>query len=237
MYVKASFLIGACFAFVAGNGAQAHVATISGAYDEDEYDTAELIYNNSTNYDFTNAQMVLTPYQPGTLDYSQAPEAISLGTISANTNDEVIWGNFPSAGPLSNYDFDDDWGNSAAGNPACVLPTPYCALVGNFSVAFTATWANPAYNDGAGIEISALFSPTTNATGGFVGWEGLDPNGFSESVYDDHNGSITGTLAYIDVGPPMSGVPEPATWAMSLIGFGAVGFALRGRKKAAAFTA
>ena len=30
----------------------------------------------------------------------------------------------------------------------------------------------------------------------------------------------------------VSAVPEPATWAMMLIGFGAIGFALRGRKEA-----
>jgi hypothetical protein len=36
--------------------------------------------------------------------------------------------------------------------------------------------------------------------------------------------SLTGTLA----------VPEPATWVMMLIGFGAVGFMLRGRKQAGA---
>jgi hypothetical protein len=29
--------------------------------------------------------------------------------------------------------------------------------------------------------------------------------------------------------PPPPGVPEPATWAMMLLGFGAIGFALRRR--------
>jgi hypothetical protein len=225
--MKVFLALAAAGSLVIAIPAQAHVATISGGYDQDAYDTPELKINNSTNYDFTNAQMVLTPYQPGQLDSSTPPQTVSLGTISANTINSVIWGN---AGPLFAYDWDDNWGNAAAGNSACVQPYPFCAHVGNFKVTFTATWANPAYNGGAGIEISSVFSPTTNATGGFVGWEGLDPTGLSETVYDAHTGSITGTLAYIDVGPPTSAVPEPSTWAMMILGFAGIGFMAYRRK-------
>jgi hypothetical protein len=35
--------------------------------------------------------------------------------------------------------------------------------------------------------------------------------------------------------PPMPGVPEPATWAMMLIGFGAMGTMLRRRRRAVLF--
>jgi len=31
--------------------------------------------------------------------------------------------------------------------------------------------------------------------------------------------------------PVSAGVPEPATWAMMLLGFGAIGFAMRRRRK------
>lgn len=37
--------------------------------------------------------------------------------------------------------------------------------------------------------------------------------------------------------PPVTGVPEPAIWAMLLVGFGGLGVALRGHRKAAAATA
>jgi hypothetical protein len=220
--------LGAVLALSAAGGASAHVATISGGYDEDSYDTAELIFNNSTGFDFTNAQMVLTPYQAGTDDYSTAPQTVSLGTISASSNDKVIWG---SSGPFFDNDFDDHWGNNISpsfvdsAGYQCTQPYPFCTFVGNFKVTFTAIWANPAYNGGAGTVISSVFSPTTNATGGFVGWEGLDPDGLSETVFDAHSGAITGTLAYIDVGSP--GVPEPATWALMLIGAGGIGCMLR----------
>jgi len=234
MNSRLGFSTAAALAIVAAGGASAHVATISGGYDLDSYDTAELIFNNSTGYDFTGAQMVLTPYQPGTDDYNTPAQTVALGTMSAGVNTNVIWGN---AGPFFSNDFDDQWGNNLAGNPACVQPYPFCTLVGNFKVTFTALWANPAYNGGAGVEISSVFSPTTNATGGFVGWEGLDPSGLAETVYDAHNGSITGTLAYIDVGPPNNGVPEPTGWALMLLGLGGVGYAARHKSRTAAATA
>ena len=43
---------------------------------------------------------------------------------------------------------------------------------------------------------------------------------------------VTGTAT--GVVPPPSGVPEPATWAMMMLGFGAMGFALRRRQKVSA---
>lgn len=42
------------------------------------------------------------------------------------------------------------------------------------------------------------------------------------------NPSVTGTLT---ISNPTSGVPEPATWAMMLLGFGAVGGAMRRRRQ------
>ncbi len=45
------------------------VATIQGAYDYSGYDTPELDFMNTSGGDFINAQMVLTGYQPGTLNY------------------------------------------------------------------------------------------------------------------------------------------------------------------------
>jgi LPXTG-motif cell wall-anchored protein len=62
---------------------------------------------------------------------------------------------------------------------------------------------------------SGTFLPShTNATGGFVGWEGLDPNGFSENpLYDVHTGSLTDTLTNISLGTPPTAVPGPIVGA------------------------
>jgi hypothetical protein len=46
------------------------------------------------------------------------------------------------------------------------------------------------------------------------------------NCYADNGGGFTATLA-LATGLPAGGVPEPGTWAMMLLGFGAIGFALR----------
>lgn len=59
------------------------------------------------------------------------------------------------------------------------------------------------------------------------------------------NGNITGTggngidmLVYAEAGLPIAGgIPEPATWIMFLLGFGAIGWALRSRRSRMATTA
>jgi hypothetical protein len=53
-----------------------------------------------------------------------------------------------------------------------------------------------------------------------VGWEGIDPSGWSENpLYDVHTGSLSGVLANIYVGTPPS-VPEPGV--LGMFGFGAL---------------
>lgn len=200
------------------------VSTIDGGYNIDVYDTPELKISNTTAYDFTNAKMVLTGYQAGTASYGLT-QTVGLGTIGSSSVDSVVWG---SGGPLFSYDYDDQWGNAQAGNPLCVQPYPFCASVGNFRVTFTATWNNPAYGS-SGTLVSSVFTPANNASGGFVGWEGLNPAGLSETVYDDHVASPRGVLANIYIGAPTTGVPEPVTWAMMVAGFALTGIAARRR--------
>jgi hypothetical protein len=229
-------------AIASGAHATTTVATISGCYDCGVFDTPSLIFNNTSGGDLTNAQMVLTGYQGAN---NGITTTVSLGTIAAGTSPQFFWGSLPGApsgttpGNLTAYDYDDEYiGTSQIINdPTCggggCAPgggQQWYAQVGNFTVTFTAVISGGPFN---GQPVFSVFSPTTNATGGFVGWEGLDPNGFSENpLYDVHNGSITGTLANINLGtPPVGGVPEPATWAMMLLGFAGLGFAFRSSRR------
>ena len=54
---------------------------------------------------------------------------------------------------------------------------------------------------------------------------------FDSNAYDDTPGAYQITLTGVTFGPAaVAGVPEPATWAMMVMGFGAIGAGLRGRK-------
>ena len=76
----------------------------------------------------------------------------------------------------------------------------------------------------------------------------LDPNGANRFAFQALNGETITNLAYNIVGGTADGlrqvriastaagvppVPEPATWMMMLLGFGAAGFALRRRRRPA----
>jgi hypothetical protein len=167
---------------------------------------------------------------------------VNLGTIAAGDTNFTWGGTFALPGVssatvphnLTAYDYDDEWGNSPPGytNPGCTVTTGLCSLVGNFSLTFTATISGGAFD---GSPVFSVFSPHSNHTGGFVGFEGLDPTGLSETSFDAHVGSVTGTLATIDIGvPPPPGVPEPASWGLMILGFFGLGGLVRGRKTAAA---
>ncbi len=216
------------------------VATISGCYDCGVFDTPSLIFNNSTGGTLTNAQMVLTGYQG---QNNGLTATVNLGTLATGST-QFFWGSLPGApsgttpGNLTAYDYDDQYiGTSAiindptCGGGGCASGggSQWYAKVGNFSVTFTAIVSGGAFD---GKAVFSVFSPTSNATGGFVGWEGLDENGFSESpLYDVHTGIVTGDLANIDLGvPPVGGVPEPSTWAMMILGLAGVGFMAYRRK-------
>lgn len=187
------------------------VATISGAYDACAFDTPCLVFHNTTGFDFTNVQMVLKGYGAGTLNNGLS-QTVSLADMAASTDTNVVWLAGGSAGQFFIYDYDDSYGFQATCPFPGAVNAGLCAQVGNFSVTFTAMWNSQ--------PIFSVFSPTTNASGGFVGWEGIDPNGWSENpLYDVHTGSLEGVLANIYVGTPPS-VPEPG--ALGMFGLGAL---------------
>ena len=233
--VFSALAVSGLFALQPSARADTVVATISGCYDcLGQYDTPVLVINNTSDGSFINAQMVLTGYQADNLGQTNT---VPLGTLGAGSTTQLTWGSLPGGvpsyvytpGALTVNDYDDEYlgtnkiiNDSTCGGGGCVNGggSQWYAKVGNFSVTFTAQVSGGLYN---GQSVYSVFSPNTNATGGFVGWEGLDPSGYSEQpAYDVHSGVVTGDLANISLGVPP--VPEVATWAMMILGFAGVGF-------------
>jgi hypothetical protein len=87
-------------------------------------------------------------------------------------------------------------------------------------------FANSGYNPGSPIpsSLSLMFSVTSDTAGSWASY--ASPDFKIDWVGSKKNYDLV-SLAI----PVNSGVPEPATWAMMLVGFGGIGMAMRRRRK------
>lgn len=171
---------------------------------------------------FANQQ---TPTAIGTLTAGQSYSVTATGTADLCAGCSA--GNLifaPDGTPVSatgayagfnpsGKDYDVSIGTSAYGiGGAGKL---YGALLGTFTA--TPTSAADYFTIGSGITLTADSDKTLYAV-------------INDSFFPNNSGSYSVSLS---LSPPASAVPEPATWAMMLVGFGAVGASMRVRKTSA----
>lgn len=217
----------------AAHATPVQVGTVNGFYDVDLYDTPSIhITNTDSTFSFTDVVLTLTGYQGQNngLVQSRLIGNVGPGATEIYTWTEGYGGTIQ--GDLFSYDYDDS-GKSPSPSQCDVsdpISAGLCADVGNFYVTLTAMFDGmPIYSqfgpDPCNPSGVAPFSTCNgNVPGTFIGWEGLDPAGYSETSYDSHSdGGPSGVLANIYIGTPPTPVPEPGTLSLlALGGFGMI---------------
>ena len=178
-----------------GAGAVSYLATIDAAYFEGG-GGAFLTFNNTSSFDISDLQLL-------SVGGAYAGESVDLGPVAAGDLSLALFG-----GPFFTAfagDYDDDG----------VLYDTHGQPIGTV-YQYSAAYGGQTF-------LSHRFSPSQNATGGYVDFLGLKHD-------QDFDAILVSTLR---IRPGVAGaVPEPAAWTLMLLGFGAVGGVARRRRPA-----
>ncbi len=169
--------------------------------------------------------------------------------LSANSTvtgvDFAAWES--TAGDLSGVDWEIDSGNPLSGGPFSVLAsgtagTSVVADLGGNGYGYDVS--NNTFSTGS-VNLAAgtywlMLSNATNGSGDPVYWDQGDgpseawENSVGKLPGDGNpcSGACTGSETFQILGS--GGVPEPATWALMLVGFAGLGAAIRSRRQTAA---
>ena len=178
-------------------------------------------------------------------DYYQIYNASAFsGLTSFNTINFFDWAPGPGPVILGNYVIDFATTTAAIGS---VFPVGPLANLGSF---FSGSLSGPSTAGVFSINGSVYnYNPTDGNLVMHVvaSNQALVPNGSGNGYFQaDYTGSDTTRAVSLSSGPEYNGtgalvtefvtsggVPEPATWAMMLVGFGLIGFGMRRRQKVA----
>ncbi|MDB5423208.1 MAG: hypothetical protein JWQ29_624 [Phenylobacterium sp.] len=107
----------------------------------------------------------------------------------------------------------------------------YTSSSGHFDINFPTTFGGGLNADGSlsgpSLEIAESFQNIFSVHGGTA----QVTHNFGTPIVDSLSGGFLPAIRFDPHPPPVAAVPEPATWAMMILGLGAIGGALRARRR------
>ena len=210
---------------------------------------ANLITNGgfeSGNTGFTSAYTYVAPLAvPGGGDNMVPENTYTIGTNAFNQHPS-----WASVGPFAGSNF--LIANGSSSNDAAVWAQTLTGLTIGTTYDFSAWAVNVCCNSTfGGTNVSPLImsvgsggSPTAFASSGVLGATGIwtkftgsfvaNSTSTNLSIFTDVN-AASGNDFGLDNISVVAAIPEPSTWALMLLGFGAIGASMRRRKTVASF--
>ena len=166
----------------------------------------------------------------GAAALSMATAANADITVAGGSDTTVSYTLDQTAGGI---EFAIGYHDAGLANPFEEMLTFENTLAGSYDFSLTTTTVDISelFLSGTGIGDTPI--PLTFTSGSLEQYALLGLN-LGAGTYTLHiNGSYTGRVSSFGGDINFAAVPEPATWAMMLLGFGAVGFAMRRRRQPA----